>query len=183
MISLSSDALIGSGNTRSCYYHPGDARKCIKILKDTARTDVNKLELGYYNHLNRHRASLTHLPKCYGYVDTNLGPGLVFDVVEDNDGTLANTLKKMVKQGSLSINEAQKLVEDLERYLRKSAIAFCDDSLDNLVVVDNRLYIIDGMVSNKPLKTLFYCYIPLLRAWRTRKSMKNVNRRLKQLVA
>lgn len=175
---LEINALIGAGNTRECYRHPEDEKKCIKIMKTKADFNVNRLEYCYYKSLYKQGKNLTHIPNCYAFVKTNIGVGLVFDLITTEDSTPEETLYHKIKNGNLSKTEAKRLIDNLGTYLLKESIAFSDASLDNLLVKNNIIYIVDGLIPNRFIKTFLYCYIGFVRQWRVKKSIKRLIKKI-----
>ena len=92
MIQLDKSGLIGKGLHRECYRHPGDANLCIKVVV-SGGWDETRREKKYYQHLERRGISWDMIPRYYGDVDTNLGPGAVFDLVADHGGEVSKTLE------------------------------------------------------------------------------------------
>ena len=85
MIELDKEFLLAEGGERLVYIHPNDNNKVIKILKKglNKHNFQNKLEFKYYNFLTKKNRDFSNITKCFGYVDTNLGKGLVFERVID----------------------------------------------------------------------------------------------------
>lgn len=64
---------------RVCYNHPKDFSKIIKnCLSSSFYKNQNQIENIYYNYLKKHNISTTHIVKCYGYINTNLGKAFNF---------------------------------------------------------------------------------------------------------
>lgn len=104
MIELTPDHLIGKGRTRFCYRHPDDPGKCIKIDK-RATGGATEKEARYYQKLGRLRPNLayTHIPRFYGFAETNLGRGGVFDLVRDETtGEISKSLSYFIRTGEAS---------------------------------------------------------------------------------
>jgi hypothetical protein len=110
----------GVGGRRVCYVHPGDASKCIKILRQdsgkTVRLDhkggwiPNAWRRSYDNNAHEKQKLLEiyraigpsmaqHLPICHGQVDTDLGKGLVLDLIRDQDGGISRSLREWITLG------------------------------------------------------------------------------------
>ncbi len=178
MLWLAEDSLIGSGQTRNCYRHPYESNKCIKIMKTNSDSDVNSREFIYYQYLEKKQLDLTHLPKCYGFVETNYGQGLSFDLIGDGKG---KTFLDLLIEKNISKEYAIELFCSLEKYLYKTGICFIDTNLDNIIVFDKEFFIIDGIIPPKVKRSWLYLYIPMLSRWRTRKSLKPARRKLMEL--
>jgi len=110
----------GIGGRRRCYIHPLEPAKCVKVLRqDDRRTirlqskrrivparwrreyDNNAHEQQVLEQLERRLGDIydRHLPRCYGTVATDLGPGLVLDLVRDRDGRISRSLRELISTG------------------------------------------------------------------------------------
>lgn len=175
-IEINDSDIIGSGVTRHCYRHPLEKGLCIKIMKpDTDEDDINEREYRYYQLLYSRKASFEHIPHCYGYVDTNKGKGLVFDLIGENNGV---SFEEGLLTGQISLKKAQKMFQVVETYLFKEAITFIDTGLGNLIMVDDKLMIIDGLVPPKPKRSYLYSHVKFLSRWRTKKSLTAAKRKI-----
>ena len=98
----------------------------------------NQIENIYYNYLKKHNISTTHIVKCYGYINTNLGKGLIFDKVCDYTGDISLSFTQYldkVKNGSrVSLKNEESLVKELEKYILENNILFVDISLKNVLL-------------------------------------------------
>ena len=92
MIILKNKKIIGQGTNRACYIHPEDDSKCIKVTVSGDYSESNK-EKKYYKVLENKNISWEMLAKYYGTVATDLGEGLVFDLVKDYRGEVSQTLE------------------------------------------------------------------------------------------
>ena len=118
MLQISNTEPIGVGDDRAVYRHPGESRQCIKIAKCNFNKDFRiqgvRDRLFYLSRLGRMeyfdynfndvlyaealaaRSSdevFRHLPRCFGWVDTDLGKGVAWELLTDFDGSLCATLK------------------------------------------------------------------------------------------
>ena len=110
------DAFAQGGN-RLCFFYPGEPGKCVKTLRKDRLPELKKKEKGikgWFKPLasfddNQQEYStflriadlygpqaLQYIPRCYGMVATNHGPGLVTDLIRDFDGGISMTLKQYV---------------------------------------------------------------------------------------
>ena len=112
-------------------------------MSDKSKSNINLYEFRYYQYLKKKHSKLTHLPKCYTFIDTSLGSGLVFDFIGTQQQP-APTLTAIIQQNMKNKSELLMLVNELFDYLNQQHIAFCDSGLDNLVLLHNKIYIIDG---------------------------------------
>lgn len=109
-----SDAFSRGGN-RLCFVDPRDPRRCIKVLRPDRLPEHKRRQAGFPKQLKPLRSfdenyqeyriyrrieravgeqAYSLVPRLYGWVSTNLGPGLCFDLVRDADGRIAITLKQ-----------------------------------------------------------------------------------------
>jgi hypothetical protein len=122
MIRLEPSLLIARGGHRSCYLHPDDRHKCIKVLHESWK-DINRRKNDPFRVLRRKRhydENLTeqheiqllqkklgpkfsrHFPQCYDFIETNEGPGLVTELIKDVDGTISPTLTSYLKKSGMN---------------------------------------------------------------------------------
>ncbi len=186
---------IGCGSHRACYAHPDDPDRCIKVLlvnippasrqaqgivADSFRggrsTDENALELETYEELERQHdpAIWNHIPRGYGLVSTDLGPGLVTDYVVNADGTPAEPLVRRIDR---SYDEAcRTALEELKIFLLEHLMRLGDLHPSNLLLCTRRgeqrerIYIIDGLADRHFL--WWRCFRPLRRL----KVQRKINR-------
>lgn len=117
-LSLSKLKPFGIGGRRLCFVHPLEPAKCIKVLRqDERRTVRNKhskvparFRRKYDNNAHEQEelesvfrrvgpAAAQCLPRCYGYVETDLGPGLVLDLIRDHDGGISRSIRELITNG------------------------------------------------------------------------------------
>lgn len=92
MIELLPQLLIGSGRHRECYQHPEDPSLCIKItVRGDAREDIR--EQKYYKILEKRGGCWDIVARYYGIIDTQKGPGGVYDLVHDYDGSISRSVE------------------------------------------------------------------------------------------
>ena len=103
MLQLSANLIIGQGNKRICYQHPGDLHKCIKINRpEKADCPATEEEARYFRKLSRLKPGLDYAGVCkfHGFEETSLGRGGVFELVRDEDtGEVSGTLEAYLKSG------------------------------------------------------------------------------------
>lgn len=131
MLQLKDLPPIGSGVDRIVYPHPQQAGLCIKIAKyGTARDievkdfrdrlflitrlgsrdqlDYNFTDVRYAEKLERRNGPdiFNHLPRCYGFVETDLGQGVVWEHITNFDGSPCLSLKDC-KQSPGQLGESE----------------------------------------------------------------------------
>jgi len=151
MIKLNKNLLLAEGSERACYLDPNDNSKIIKIIYlQESHNEQNELEYIYMNYLEKRNKDLSLVTKCYGYVDTNLGKGLVFDRVLDFDSNPSKSFRFYIANKLISLDYQKKLLVDLQEYLEQNGILFIDTSLTNIFCQKSsdtkyRLIIVDGL--------------------------------------
>jgi hypothetical protein len=141
---------IGKGRERICYVHPEDPHRAIKIPHGS-NTEQTRRDIAFYRKLEkRGLTQLKHVPSYYGWAETNLGKGIVVDLIRNCDGQISASLKWHLNQG-VPIMEFEPCLEELrESFLKKQIIFNHDMVMSNLLVqkisVDEvRLIVIDGL--------------------------------------
>lgn len=103
-----------------------------------------------------------------------MGKGYTFDLIRDEDGSVAKTLRQCLESKKLTIDEIQPKLHDLREYLVKNKICVRDISPSNISCQETsqgvNLFIIDG-VSNaniNPLTIRFQSFInaSIAKAWK-----------------
>jgi hypothetical protein len=189
-IVLGSSKPFATGDHRLCFKHPSDGSLCVKVnrqgkaqaLKANAPLykkfrsvdsfDDNKIEYRAFQQpaIRRNTPDIwRHIPRCYGWVETDIGPGLVTDFFggDDQDAaamTLEYYLQEFGKTPHLSL-----ALEEFAKFLRRYLLLTKNLMPHNLLVLnsdsdntsaDLRLVLVDGF----GLSTIFPLakYVPLL---------------------
>lgn len=100
-IILTESLFIGKGLWKATYLHPTDASRVVKILLREPNDDWEQ-EKNYRAFRLRHHMPSELIPKYYGEVMTNLGKGLVFERIQDIDGTTSVHLKTFIQNQQMS---------------------------------------------------------------------------------
>ena len=148
-IALNSEP-IGEGRERRCYEHPEDPSKLIKVVH--ADTDVQtRREIDCYRRLQkRGNVEYTLIPRFHGLVQTNLGEGMVVDLIRDYDDTVSRSMRWYLNH-DMPIQHFEPYLDELKQYLLDNLIIFNHDLvLGNLLYQrlspeSARLVIIDGL--------------------------------------
>lgn len=142
--------LIGTGVQRYCYEDPDDSSKCIKVSINSTR--ANDLEEKYFNFLNRKKISWDHLTKLYSKEKTDMGDGLIFELVRDFDGNISKSIDYYIqnKDAFLLIKYFTKDLEDLKNYMFDNGVIAKDLSQFNVLYQRSsndigKFVIIDGV--------------------------------------
>lgn len=149
MLQINSDP-IGKGKERACYIHPEDPRKAIKISTGKVSAQSRR-EIKFYRKLQKRGGIVDeHIPKFYGLCETNLGQGIVVDLIRNYDGEISRPLYWYLAQG-FPIEEFEPYLDELKQSFLQNLIIFNHDlAISNLLVqkssaVKVRLVAIDGL--------------------------------------
>ena len=187
LIKLAAEKPFNAGGHRQCFVHPEDSNKCIKVLYPQRRGSVlrkqqgfpkncrpaehyddNARELRGYRYINslQNEAVWTHVPRYYGTVDTDMGPGSVTELIRDFDGAISQTLRQKIHQcvqrdGDLD-QSCRDSVEELIEFMNSTLFLSRHLTINNLLsvrVAENRerLYLIEGFGTSEwiPMATWF----------------------------
>ncbi|MCU0793396.1 MAG: PhoP regulatory network YrbL family protein [Opitutaceae bacterium] len=162
-------APFGVGGRRRCFVHPDFPGRCVKVARADGTTmlqpkksgwrpawtqrvyDNNADELNELGKLRRMLGDETmarHFPRLYGMVATDLGPGLVMDLVRDADGRISQTLREQLSEGN-ELGKYREAYDEFGRFLLGHGIVTRDLLDHNLAVRrgeggEFRFYLIDG---------------------------------------
>ncbi|MEO0528536.1 MAG: YrbL family protein [Bacteroidota bacterium] len=137
------------GKERACYVHPKNPGRVIKILISKVEKQT-KRELKLYKGLQRKKISYQHIPKFHGSIETNLGKGNVFDLIQDFNGDISKSLLDYLKLGYSLLFFEPKLIE-LKNYLLTNKIIFNHDMYAGNILYQKisestgHLILIDGL--------------------------------------
>ncbi len=141
---------IGKGKERACYIHPEEPRKAIKISMGKVNEQTRR-DIKFYRKLARRTmGENSHIPKFYGLCETNLGKGIVVDLIRNYDGEISRPLNWYLAQG-VPIEEFDVYLEELKHSLLQNLIIFNHDmTIGNLLFQrystrNARLVAIDGL--------------------------------------
>lgn len=139
-VSLANAEPFAVGGRRWCFEHPVNPAWCIKIN----RTDEGRFGRLEKRRLapvavrrglddNRHdRRELTalerrlgrrfaHLPRYHGEVETDKGTGFVFDLVRDDDGRIARTVRALLCEG-IPLDDLRPAFNELADFLVRNRV-------------------------------------------------------------
>lgn len=142
---------IGKGKERTCFLHPQDKTKVIKVVHISECKQMDR-EIHLYNKLkNKRNISYEHIPKFHGEVATDKGTGYVFDLIENSDGSASESLHSHIKNGT-TLETFYPQLDKLKAYFFTHSIIFCNDMSyeGNILVNENedgslKLIVIDGL--------------------------------------
>jgi len=135
---------IGSGVERVVYLHPVWEDIVIKINRDVP-IDRNDIDYTYLSRIE----TIPVLPKMYGWVETQLGRGLMFERIHDDDGKTSLNLVEALRWERITIEEGRSLLQEALAALLKHGIILHDDENVNNFLVQNtasgrQLILVDG---------------------------------------
>lgn len=188
---LTKELFIAQGGERVCYHHPKDSTKVIKVLYKKNGVYAyngtrNEIEYEYYKFLERLKIPFYHISKCYGFIDTNLGKGLIFDKVYDYTGNISISFSNAIKQNKFNNDIEDILIKELQSYLFKNKVLFIDSGLHNILCCEYekdryKLVIIDGLgAKRKGFKFWFYLNSEIYTKYKIRKEWKKFIQKYKK---
>ncbi len=201
----SKDAAFARGGNRLCFVDPRDQDRCIKVLRDdrlpaTKRAaapwikrfkpltsfDDNVQEARVVQRIESRigTPAFALIPRLYGFVATDLGPGLCGDLIRDDDGKIALSLKQYLWQTGRDTAIQRTLASFCERW-RSLGMPSRRLLLHNIVVQQrrgepHRLFVIDGLgwPDLLPLAML----IPALARYKAAQRLKDLDRAIDTLL-
>jgi len=183
-----------NGETRLCFVHPDDPTKMIKVLHPDAppadrrakqrpfkrwvfcdaHYDANFREINRYAYLYRKYKTIPNLVPFYETVETDLGVGMVTQLLRDFDGRISKTLYQCKKYPEFYKNKY--LLDALEQLHQKenTAVMFNTISVTNVVVqilaaTRYKVWIVDGIINSTfiPISD----YIPIVASKRKKRKL------------
>jgi hypothetical protein len=155
---------IGMGNRRQVFIHPDHPDLCVKIARnDHIRQSLDKRG-GIYRLMPTHwrddnwleayayrqkalrddsSPAWRHVPRLYGWQDSDLGCGLVFDFYRTAQGQPAPSLQQVLQSG-LSNEQLDRALIELTQFLNTTDVWMRHPGPANIVLAaDGRLKLID----------------------------------------
>ncbi len=156
MLYIDGTTLIGRGRHRECYQHPGNRDLCIKLIMKDSHLEI-KREKQYYRHLQKRGISWDMIPRYYGDVETNLGPGSVFDLIRDRDLAASKSLEYYLSSEEQTEKYYESLSESLhllKEYLRDNNVVTMNLKPYNILCQKNesgisRLFLVDNIYNSE----------------------------------
>ena len=141
---------VGQGRERTCYVHPEDSDKLIKISNPGADTQTRR-EIRFYKSCeNRKNFEFGQLPRFYGLERTSLGDGMVVDYVRDFDGNVSRSLRDYLDDGR-EIGFFETYLDQFKNYLLQNQVIINHDMVTRNILFQkrssdsSRLVLIDGI--------------------------------------
>lgn len=190
-ILLSKSLFLGAGGEREVYVHPKDPTKVIKIIKlnsdifklptkEAMRRNNNDTDWYYYGLIKNKLEDFNHITKLFGWVQTNMGRGLVSERIVNYDGSEPITFQDAIISQILSTELEVKLIKQLTEYLLNNKIIFADAYLTNVLLHkesknDYKLVIIDGLgLRKRDLKSWMHLNIEIINKIRINQQIDKV---------
>jgi len=172
------------GGNRLCFVHPEDPNCCIKVrrpdftladcrrkkgfpknLRPLSSFDDNREE---YRTIQQLRQSIgdsvfDHVYRCFGFVATDLGPGLETELIRDVDGLISLSLKQYLWEVGYT-EPCRQAIKELTTFWKEKKVPSRDLLTHNIVVQQNRqgeisrLVVIDGLGDPTLIP---FCWLPL----------------------
>ncbi len=174
MIQLHTEQPFAKGGNRLCFVHPLHPDRCIKVrrpdftLEDLRRSkgfpkkwkplssfDDNAEEFRVMADLQAHigDAVWQHISRCYGFVDTDMGKGLVSELIRDDSQRISYSLKQLLAEYGDS-EDFRQAADQLCQHWDYYGVPSRDLLLHNVVAQRDtqsrirRLVVIDGLGSS-----------------------------------
>ena len=166
------------GGTRYCFQHPDHANRCVKVLRPDRTGAARKLlrrdfkrflparylddqlkEIKAYNELmpKASEALWRHVPRYHGTVDTDMGIGIVTQLMRNSDGSWPQNLEQLLPAGVSPELEAG--MEEFARAVQELRILSRNLLPHNIIAVREeqtyRVMLVDGIGNSEliPLST------------------------------
>lgn len=204
-LTLLSESPFAQGGNRLCFVHPDDKCRCVKVrrpdfsladrrrkkgfpknLKPLSSFDDNVEEWQTLQAFQRHMDSAVfdRVSHCYGFVDTDMGKGLVSELIRDENGAISETLKKYLWDKGFDA-DCERAVADFSRQWIAMAVPSRDLLLHNIVVQIQagriaRLVVIDGLGSAGMIP--FHWLPARLRTQKAERKVANLYQRINTLL-
>ena len=149
---------LGTGAERACYAHPDDVPRCIKVdigPPRPGRKPQSPQDAWYLRHLEARGVPFKHFTRYHGKVETDMGTGYVFDRCVNEDGSMPESLRELMKDGTWP----RDLVLELREVMLRHGVVPADVSPDNVLfpyTSEGRIAVLVDGVGNRdfvPLAT------------------------------
>ncbi|MFV0573848.1 MAG: YrbL family protein [Vibrio sp.] len=186
MINLSEEHYLAKGNARTCYINPEDSAQCIKVnrIGTDSNSDQNSAEKFYIEKSKKIikdlNSSKSILCGFYGPIETNLGDGLVFELIKDHDGNCSKTLAYFYKNNLLDKKIIRQIIIDIQQKSIEQNVLIYDANMSNILLKKHQdgsfsPKIIDGFGGKRiDLKLKLRCYFPFIIKMKTKSSFEHL---------
>ena len=179
---LKEQSPFAQGGNRLCYVHPHDSSKCIKVRRPDFTLEDRRRKKGFPKNLKplssfddnldefkimadierRFNQEVYHyISRCFRFEDTDMGKGLVSELILNSDNHVSHTLKQFIWDHGYT-KETQEAVEFFCAGWERLGIPSRELLLHNIVVqLDEkrnilRLVVIDGLGSGNFLPDFLF---------------------------
>ena len=138
MIRLQDQDIIATSKTRNCDLHPADSTKIIKIVRKKVpfwKRDANWKEWANYQYLIKQHSQLDFISTYHGFIETNLGRGLLVDCIQDYNGLVSMRLSNVfVNPMQYDLAAMEKVLDRFYRKIIENNIQLFDLNFFNILV-------------------------------------------------
>ena len=123
---------IGHGATRDCWQHPLHDSLCVKVNLENRKNNSLLYEIYVYERIKNLLPGLVAAVHS-GLVETDQGPGLVSELVRDDDGRISPSLREYFKSGG----DMKEILQPLNRIIKRMIVRdifFLDLNTGNFAV-------------------------------------------------
>lgn len=207
MLLLKALSPFASGGNRLCYIHPRFHDRCVKVRRPDFSLEDRRRKKGFPKNLRPLSAfddSLEefnvmrvldrmfgselyqHVSRCFGFEETDMGQGLVSELICDDNQRISQTLKKLIWDEGVT-PEIERAVQAFAAFWVNNGVPSRDLLLHNIVAqrteagAIRRLVVIDGLGSAS--------FIPMqwqpkfMRVAAARRKLANMRERMQALAA
>lgn len=193
------------GGNRLCFIDPRDSNRIIKVLRPDRSADIKRAKQSFPRNLKPLRyfdenwqeqrvyqkiqaavgdAAYDLIPRCYGLVATDCGPGLVTEMIKDDDGRVSLSLKQCIWQQGKA-RSLMAVVEDFVQRWGELGVPSRNLLLHNIVVQQSadgptRLVVIDGLGWADIVPLAYRC--PRLARWKAQRKAQRLPQAIDQLL-
>lgn len=170
------------GGNRLCFIHPGHADRCIKVrrpdftladlrkkkgfpknLRPLSSFDDNAEEFKVMSALHKRIGEPMYqfISRCFGFEETDMGKGLVSELIRDESGSISHTLKQYIWDEGYTA-DCQRAVNEFIEGWNLLGVPSRDLLVHNIVVqraLDGsirRLVVIDGLGSSSIIPDVLF---------------------------
>ncbi len=122
---------------RKCYVHPNDPGLVVKVplQPEVKECQANEDELKGYQLLKGDNLHLDFISHCYGFINTDLGKGLLCDCIRDENEEVSKTVWDIViYQEECDIKYVLATIEKFCSFLTTNHVWIFDLNLKNIVL-------------------------------------------------
>lgn len=159
------------GRKRLIFRHPHNNDWLVKLYRTSIRPKrFSRIKAAFFSHYQQYSTLIglkrelsqyilsryydncpliDHLYKIIGFVDTDMGLGLIVEALKDKSGNLAPTVRKLINCNQLGQERQEKLQIFFEKIIA-SDLVIGDINLGNIVLAhlpdgEERFFLVDGL--------------------------------------